>query len=315
MELLSKINTLYKLASDLNENEDEAILAKYNIKLLKFIGKGTQAVVYDCLYNGERVVAKIANNEHATSVAKIESIKNKLSKSAQKHFANVYEIIKIDMPDISNDKKYIILTEHLKPMNIHLRQLFFDDLSDDHDTLSGILLDKLIDKSKFDKAIDIILIQYYQEKIENYIPYQQFKDKLYSVCLPFVKSLAMMRRFDAETALYKFESKIVEFVKTIMSKKPLVYDISFAISEGLKDIIFGHIFPKASDEGESSGKDNIVKRNLTKQLSESSQVKSLLKALEELEKNNMNWFDIFGDNVMERESDNTLVISDPGMFY
>ena len=44
-------------------------------------------------------------------------------------------------------------------------------------------------------------------------------------------------------------------------------------------------------------------------------IKDLLGALEELEKQNILWWDIFGDNVMERESDNTLVISDPGMFY
>ena len=70
-----------------------------------------------------------------------------------------------------------------------------------------------------------------------------------------------MTRFDADTAVYKFESKLVEFMKTIISKKPLVYKLVEKISDGLKTVIFGNIFPETSTDD-----DTFDKRKLTKQL-------------------------------------------------
>ena len=177
-----KINLFYKLASEVNEEQDESILAEHGIKVLKLLGKGTQAYVYDCLYDGKRVVAKIANNNHASAVAPIEQVKKKMPQSVQKHFAHVYDVIKIE--NGPKDKQYIILTEYLKPINIHLRQLFFNDLSDNHDLVSNILLDKLTDESKFNKAADVYLLSE-KEDIERYISYSEFKHELYSIYLPF----------------------------------------------------------------------------------------------------------------------------------
>lgn len=339
--MLSKSKTILKLANlfkKATEAEllkrfspkelsfDEKLLLKYNIIPIitlrrnptpdvipedeietSLLGSGASSHVYEVLYKGKLVVAKITDNPNdILFLDKLSKIKSSFGEGKE-HLPEVYDIIE----DIEG---WIAVVEKLKPINIHLKTLLYQKYATptnrksfltylkDNKTISSIVdkifekFDWFFDNSILKKVKNIIVLTFRQENFDKHS--QDDDQKFSSFFESFFRDLKIniVYFIKQDTKSNLDEDEVDEFAEKIIDELKKV--ILTLINSSM-------VFPTH----QTFDSPNLT---LTKALPET---RSLVKALLKLEKKyGISWGDLHDQNIMER-IDGTLVISDPGLFY
>lgn len=340
--MLSKSKTILKLANLFKKatetellkrfspkeiSSDEKLLLKYNIIPIitlrrnpipyavtgeemetSLLGAGASSRVYEVMYKGKLVVAKITDNPNdILFLDKFSKIKSSFGEGRE-HLPEVYDIIQ----DV---KGWIAVVEKLKPINIHLKTLLYQKYATpanrksfltylkDNGTISSIVdkifekFDWFFDNSILKKVKNIIVLTFRQENFDKHSQddYQKFFSFFESFFIDLKINIVYFIKQD--TKLNLDEDEVDEFAEKIIDELKKV--ILTLINNS------SNVFPTH----QTFDSPNLT---LTKALPET---RSLVKALLKLEKKyGISWGDLHDQNIMER-IDGTLVISDPGLFY
>ncbi len=291
-----------KMLKEKDLNKDEQLLLQHNIVPLRFnegssfLGQGAYSTVYDCMYEGKHCVANVTKSSNdVDAVTELVKIKSRLGPLG-KHILNVVKII-------NDDRIFIILVEFLKPTNIHIKDLFWNQFPTKPS-------DKQIHQRKQvvfqDKIIKIIAKNVVNKMSRNSFS-EEFCELLMNLIISFIKT---NKERIPESSYYLSEelkesflrnNDFLNHVKTIPGRYPT------SLADTISDILFKELAIVSYNKLPT---DNYEENNSVVLLPE---VRSLFKCLKLLADMGILFRDLHVDNVMER-NDGTLVISDPGRF-
>jgi serine/threonine protein kinase len=291
-----------KMLKEKDLNKDEQLLLQHNIVPLRFnegssfLGQGAYSTVYDCMYEGKHCVAKVTKSSNdVDAVTELVKIKSRLGPLG-KHILNVVKII-------NDDRIFIILVEFLKPTNIHIKDLFWNQFPTKPS-------DKQIHQRKqvvFQDKIIKIIAKNVVNKVSRNSFSEEFCELLMNLIISFIKT---NKERIPESSYYLSEelkesflrnNDFLNHVKTIPGRYPT------SLADTISDILFKELAIVSYNKLPT---DNYEENNSVVLLPE---VRSLFKCLKLLADMGILFRDLHVDNVMER-NDGTLVISDPGRF-
>lgn len=267
----------------------DSLLKNHNIEVIprsgnKLLGSGAYSDVYEVLYGGIRMIAKVTNSKDAKNYEFIKSIRNSAPPEVAKHLPKIFKIIKpyIGDPDFYPlsmmwEKDHIILMEVLEPFE-------FGDIFFHTD----------YEESNINPSLSSIANKFYN------MPDNEWITKIKNIFGPHVehessKWLAVKRILENATSFSDF-SQLLNKCNSIVMPENLSY----------VDIIEGFNFPSMYEE-RSEGWDDEDLPN--------EQLNSFKKALIWLSNTfNFNWADLHRDNIMIRPGTNEYVVSDVGAF-
>lgn len=286
-----------RLKSD--QSEDETLLEKHNIKIIKYLSKGTFSRVYEVDFNGKWAVAKITNSTKDMQVINdLYNLKEKLGEGA-KHILNVYATFRDK--DSQGNNIYIIVAEYLKPLNPHIKDLLAPEGT--------------IEKPKSSKVFNFeekyINTEYVSPIIEEQLNsindsgrITKLEDRELILDVLLAAFTQILKNNNSENP-----TKMNEIAHSLRSRLDGVMDApsSKILSTDMSRVFYGLInrnyFPLNSTEYNSSAKIYDV----------IPETESLMKTLKLLSSMGYNWADVREANVRER-TNGDIVVSDPGMF-
>jgi hypothetical protein len=290
---------LKQRAQKSNLNFEESMLLQHDITPIvrdetSWIASGQYTAVYDVSYQGKHAVAKITDSEKdVNAIQKLSDMRSNFEAKLSRHLPVVYEIIH------DETGMYIIIVERLVPLEPHIRNLLFSQekrmmsqvipILKDRDYISNIIKSSLkkyalvLKPQTISKVIDIVA--------DNIIK-TNFKINNVDKELKTLFDMLLHTVFD-----------IVQQDKTPKAIQ-LVNGMVLAIKKNiLKLTEEQHIFPIGVDKSEEL--------ELSRKF---PGAESLIELLEKLKKIGINWYDLHGENLMQRPKTGDIVISDPGLF-
>jgi len=269
-------------------------LAKDIINETSFLGQGGFAKVFRCIYKGKHCALKIfSNQQDLDAYKKLISIRNSLGNS-KRYFVEIYLLDKFRITT-RYKKTYnvnIIVTEFLKPLNPHLKEILFGEKIEKNN--SSIKVDLMKEINSFVDANVFDLKQSFNDEFigdNSDTKVRQFKLMVYEILNNTSKDKAQK----AIQSILELTNNINNnnarrFVKELVSS---VFSVSF--------------YSKTP----SSYVDEYMDPNNFRPAEE---LKGFYDALHKAAELGFIWSDLNKDNVMERPSTREPVISDVGSF-
>ena len=286
--------------------------------LSSYISSGLYSSVYEVMYKGKRMVAKVTQETHdAEQYRRVMELRKEVPSEVKKHLPNIYDII--ELGDDNYFGGFAILSEMLQPLNPHVRDLLKSELG--KKKMPSIdSIKKVIDR-RMPRVLEYITSgSYMLNKVKQDI------DAFFNTKKDFV--------YD----------NVVNYVLGTINKDPKINQYINLIANELKNVFMARKFKKHEwdkkdiDRTSKTMAENLCKnmygsvsvflkefpRNYDSMVHEPESItffeslpetKSLLNALIYLNnEKGFRWSDLHLNNLMERPSTGDIVISDVGNF-
>lgn len=278
--------------------KDRGIKLQYSNNGSSALGMGLTTIAFDISYLGHSAVLKISENpDDYQKAIDIFDMRKSLGEG-KKHIMKIYDYFE---EDFGAKHFYFLIVEKLKPLNTHLKPMF--------NYLSLYSPDY-----KKELKLRNFTISKYEAIIFKMINIPEIRNICKGNIEGFTKHLANAT-FDIFQTSINDRSSLFDKNELIMKKINQISKIYLDVNNIGYDYYIQYIFKAITDRIP-----NIIgfpqdheKKHSIEYSEDLPEFKSLIKTLNKLHNKNINWADLHGANIMERD-DGTLVISDYGYF-